>query len=713
MEVARRDFIVSAAGGLTGIRFALGLSTTVRPIPDQTARPVFWTDPRQAALPARPWRKIHLDFHNSRHIERIGGRFDADEFGETLLKSNVNAVVVFAKDMHGHFYYPSAFGPVHPGLSFDLLKSQVEACRLRGIAVYAYYCTTWDHYLAEKHPEWLVIKRDRTNYMPGFDQTPGWTALCLAHDDLVQLFLDHAREFVSRYELDGAWFDMPVPIAGECFCRECLGQIRAQGKDPFDKQVQRRHKHALHLGFIQRLKEIAQKARPGCQVDFNGQGVYGLASRVSAMDNVDIEALPTAFWGYFYFPTVVRYVRAMGITTYGMTGRFHASWADFGGLKRPVQLHTELAGIVANGAHCDIGDQMPPGGRLDPGVYQVIGEAYGRIKSLEPFLDQAVPVTEAALVSGGFPLESPATEPNYGLVKLLLESHRQFDVVEPDAEWERYGFVVLGDELEVDAALARRFHAYIENGRAVLVGPRSGLVAGGSSTWLQRYGLACHGPSPYKPAYMIPQGDMARGIPPYEYALYEGASQWRAADPAQVLAFLGEPSFQRSPEHYTSHAQTPFDHKTEYAAVARSGSLMLFAFPLGISYYNCGYWVYRHAFQRALDAVAPRPLVETDAPMSSEVTLTHQAATGASKERFLIHIVNFSALRRTPKHPEFFEDPVPLSNVRVRLNVPFRAGRIRTAVSGQTLAARHAAGGGLEVTVPTVPTHEIVCFESI
>ena len=68
--------------------------------------------------------------------------------------------------------------------------------------------------------------------------------------------------------------------------------------------------------------------------------------------------------------------------------------------------------------------------------------------------------------------------------------------------------------------------------------------------------------SPFKPAYLVPQTNMTGDIPSYEYALYEGASQWRAQSPAVTLALLGEPLFQRSPEHYTSHAQTPFDHLT-------------------------------------------------------------------------------------------------------------------------------------------------------
>src|SRR5918995_866246 len=332
---------------------------------ESSARPL-WIDERQRALPLRPWRKIHLDFHNSEHIPRIGEAFDADEFGDRLVDAHVDAIVVFAKDMHGYFYYPSEYGPVHPGLSFDLLGAQVEACRRRNIKVYAYYCTTWDNYLAEHHPEWLVWKRDRTTYLPAFDEPPSWTALCLTNEPFVQLMLDHSREVLERYELDGIWYDMPLPIGGECFCRNCLTSLRDAGEDPFDASVQRRHKQALLVDFLRRTRELAHAVRPGCQVDHNNQTRLGLGERAPFLDNIDIEALPTAFWGYWYFPMTVRYARTFGRSVYGMSGRFHRSWADFGGLKHPTQLRTELAGIIANGAACDLGDQLPPPGRLDP-----------------------------------------------------------------------------------------------------------------------------------------------------------------------------------------------------------------------------------------------------------------------------------------------------------------------------------------------------------
>ena len=58
-------------------------------------------DERLRTLPPRPWRKVHLDFHNSQHIPVLGDKFDAEEFGDRLLEGHVDSIVVFAKDMHG------------------------------------------------------------------------------------------------------------------------------------------------------------------------------------------------------------------------------------------------------------------------------------------------------------------------------------------------------------------------------------------------------------------------------------------------------------------------------------------------------------------------------------------------------------------------------------------------------------------------------------
>jgi hypothetical protein len=133
----------------------------------------------------------------------------------------------------------------------------------------------------------------------------------------------------------------------------------------------------------------------------------------------------------------------------------------------------------------------------------------------------------------------------------------------------------------------------------------------------------------------------------------------------------------------------------------------------GLSYYNRGYWIYRRAFQKVVTGLLPAPLIQSNAPLSTEITLTHQAAEPASerKERYLVHIVNFSPLRHTPSHPDFYEDPIALTEVTVRVNLPIHATTAQAVIAGATLPVRRTQAGGVEVTVPRVPIHEVVSLE--
>jgi hypothetical protein len=682
-------------------------------------------------------------------MTRLAERFNADEFGDQLLTAHVSGASVFAKDMYGYSYFPGTHGRMHPGLSFDLLGAQVAALRKRKIQVLAYYMLTWNPELADRHPEWLVVRQpgaasgsnpgEASEEQKAFKNTlqPGGTGpggsgpptraaeppveekeyrpylwqFCICQEGFVQGELDLIEELVSRYALDGVWLD--GGSSPPCYCPECVRQLRGKGLDPFDLSVQYNHKWELCLAFLERIREVVKKARPVCLVCPQNQGsFYGLARRTPLFDYSSQEALFTdaLHYGYHYFPTVIRYARGFGRPFHGCTVLFKDFWADFGGLKTPAQMQTEVAAFVSQGARCDIGDQVPPDGRLDPAVYHVIGEAYKQMERIEPYLEQAVPVTEAALLASG---DSPCNEVNYGWVKLLTESRVQFDIVERETKWEeRYALIVLPENLWVDQALATRLHAFIAGGGAVIAAHMSGLLAGTETSWLDRYGLHYAGMSPFTPAYMVPTVSFTGDIPSYAYALYEGASQWHIQTPAAALAVLGEPLFQRSPEHYTSHAQTPFDHTTSYAAVARSGRVALLAFPLGQAYYNQGFWVYRQAFQKALAEVLPTPLIQTDAHLSTELSLTHQAADPGRgrKERYLVHIVNYSPVRRTPRHTDFHDDPVPLRDVTVCINLPLRVSRATALYAGKDLPVRRTAGGGVEIVVPRVPIHEVVCL---
>jgi len=707
-----------------GVRVAQGDEEEGR-----TQRPP-WIDRRMQELPPQPWRKIHLDFHNTPFVGAVGDSCDPEHFVDRLRAAHVDSIVVFAKDMHGYFYFPSKRGPVHPGLSRDLLGEQVAQCRSAGIAVYGYYCVTWDNVMAEEHPEWLAIKRDRTNYLPRFDETPAWTALCLSNEDLVEVMLQDSREVLSRYEMDGMWYDMPLPIGGECYCRNCLRAIRAAGKDPFHVTVQRAHKQELLIGFLRRVREVADEVRPGCQIDQNNQTRLGLGERIGYFDNVDIEALPTGGWGYQYFPVDVRYARGFGKSVFGQTGRFHQSWADFGGLKHPRQLEVELAAIVAQGARCCIGDQAPPSARLDRAVYETIGGAYERIERIQYLLEGAAPVVEAAILIDGLPLLDPgatrtgsaspeAVDPMVegvvGMAELLVDNRVQFDVVEPDVDLDRYRLLLVPGGSAVDERLASRLRGYVDAGGAVLAFGSAATVEGEGPVWLPGCAVSSAGASPFVPSYFIPEAPLLGCLSRFEYALYLGTEVWRVEDDTtEVWAELGVPAFQRSPKHYTSHAQSPFAQATGDAVVVRRGRVGAAAFDVGRTYHRTGYWPYREVFAALLEAVLPERLVRSDAPASVELSLTQQRAAGGS--RWLLHAVNESTGRRWGPRLERFEDPISLPGFSVTLELPGELTGALVAGSGEPLALKRvkAVPGGSRVNVelPRLETSCVVVLEA-
>ena len=77
----------------------------------------------------------------------------------------------------------------------------------------------------------------------------------------------------------------------------------------------------------------------------------------------------------------------------------------------------------------------------------------------------------------------------------------------------------------------------------------------------------------------------------------------------------------------------------------------------------------------------------------------------------MVHIVNFSPVRRTPKHTDFHDDPIPLTDVTIRVNLPLKASTAKALYAGKDLPVHRAAGGGVEFLVPRVDIHEVVCLE--
>jgi hypothetical protein len=107
--------------------------------------------------------------------------------------------------------------------------------------------------------------------------------------------------------------------------------------------------------------------------------------------HLELESLPTGGWGYDHFPLSAKYAATTGMDFLGMTGKFHGTWGEFGGFKRPNALRYECAAMLAFGSKCSVGDQLHPDGEMNRDTYELIGAAYSEVEEKESWCRNATP----------------------------------------------------------------------------------------------------------------------------------------------------------------------------------------------------------------------------------------------------------------------------------------------------------------------------------
>jgi len=644
------------------------------------------------------FRQVHLDFHTSPLIPDVGAEFDPKEFASVLKEARVNSVTCFAKCHHGMSYYDTRVGIRHPSLTFDLLRAQIEACHAEGIRVPIYYSVVWENWMGEMHPEWQQLRRNGQPCGPEPFQ-PGWKWMCL-NTPYVDYVAAQTQELLASYPFDGMFYDIVFQNDPGCYCRYCFDSMKRMGLDPASDEDQRKHSAYVVHRFMERMSSMIRAKAPDATIFYNGRIRMPFSAEAPHMTHAEIEALPTGGWGYGYYPFWVRYVRNYGMPTLGMTGRFHRSWADFGGLKSPAQLHYECSSMLANTSQCSIGDQLHPRGRLDRAVYDVIGEAYRAVEAKEPWCRGAVPVAELALLVLG-----EKTDADDGASKMLLEMHRQYDVIDAEADFSRYGLLVIADKGRPTPELVEKLRSYLAAGGKLILSHTALLdEAKGDFAVADEMGVHYAGPADTVPDFFRVGPAISHGIRGFEYVLYDGSTMVTPEPDTEVLADAYVSYFSRTWEHFTSHGYSPVKEKAQYPAVTKRGAVIYLYGPFFGAYHRHGNTVYRKVVENCLDLLLPDRLVETDAPSTAEVTVTRQ------KNRCVVHIVNYHAQRRA-NHVEVIEEVIPLRDVSVSLRLEEEPSRAYLAPENIPLDVSHADGVA-RVLVPRVNEHAMVVFET-
>lgn len=646
-------------------------------------------------------RQIHLDFHTSRDFSEVAKDFDAEAFAQTMAEAAVSGVNVFAKCHHGYSYYPTKAGTQHPGLSRDLLGEQIAALHRAGIKAPVYVSVLWDDLAAEQHPEWVVtnrfgrqaIRTPLTSDSPLKNQR-GWSTLDITSEygDYVLAQLD---EIIDRYDVDGFWLD--IVWVEPNYSPSSQKKMRSEGVDMSDEDAVYAWARSGLLSWMGKVRDLLAEKAPNATLFFNGMMDADGADAVAVQTHVEVESLPTSgsVWGYMHFPVMARFARTFDKPMVGMTGRFHKSWADFGGLKPGAQFTYEASTILAAGGAVCFGDQLDPDGVLDSAVYDAIGREYRRVRDLEPHLVDAVPLTEVVVVGSsrisaeGVHFEAVFTDGVEGAVQALLETHIQFDITlgvpEPDGAPLR-ALLVPGD-VELSDSDWERLEQWEANGAAIVLEPDSARAALETS-FASRLPVEDIVPSGTDHNYLVAgELDVAGMDTEYPYAVYGPGAALHLSEGARGFGRLHPARFDRTWARFTSHSHAPVSSEISGPLVAVDGRVIVLAAPVMALTKSESYWVYPLVLQAALATVVERFAVVSVEGFQGEVTVQ----TSDQTDRILVHLVPFHAKRGFSTIPRL-DASVALANVAVTIACDGKAARATTVPDGAEVATELVPG---------------------
>ncbi|OKP88236.1 alpha-amylase family protein [Paenibacillus sp. P32E] len=653
------------------------------------------------------FRQVHLDYHTSEAITPIGARFDQQQFQEMLKLGCVDSVTVFSKCHHGWTYHPSEAGVIHPGLSFDLLGAQIEAAHEIHVKTPVYLSAGLDERLARLHPEWLIRdENDQTNWVKGFME-PGYHQFCM-NTPYLDILIAQTREVVSRYDLDGLFFD--IVGVRKCYCHSCIESMRREGVDPRDEKAMRTLWEKTYANYTARVKEAVEAIKPGLPIFHNGGHIArGRRDLAYMNDHLELESLPTGGWGYDHFPLSARYAQTLGLDFLGMTGKFHTSWGEFGGYKHPNALRYETALSIANGAGCSIGDQLHPDGHMDEATYALIGEAYREVADKEAWCTLAKNVADVALLS----LESTGVHPkaktegrrppsDAGAVRILLEGKILFDVIDKEHDFTAYKVLIMPDYVAVDDGLCSKLLQFLQSGGKILATGWSGLDPEGTR-FMMDLGVQYSGVNPFRPDYFRPL--FKPGSLQEASFVFYGEGQKIGLNGGTELGRREDPYFNRDGFTFCSHQHTPSSYVSGGPGMVENGNGIYIAWNVFEDYAAKGSLIVKETILYALNRLLPGKTLHTNLPAQGIVTLQEQRA----ENRLVNHLLYAAPVRRG-ESIEVIEDIIPVYNVEVSVQTEGLVTKVYLAPQ-MTPLPFSCEGRTVRYTVPVLEGHQMVVLD--
>ncbi|MCC6613164.1 MAG: beta-galactosidase trimerization domain-containing protein [Anaerolineae bacterium] len=611
-----------------------------------------WTQPGQSGG----------DQHDLRDIAT---RFDPKAIVAEFVRARVNVAVIFAKCQYGNFYYNTALGHKHTGLgALDFMGEVLEEAHRQGIRVLGYYSNMWDTQIAREHPEWMAEEADGTK---SYNR---WPTLSL-NSPYRQRVHEHLHEMFTQYPLDGVWSDILSDFPSwDIYTRQLYEAAfgrpmpRAPKDDGWIEMI--RWQQDLLYDYIESCRAVVKAANPEAAYVVNFFGTpYAKASQGLSFKHLALSDMGStegySEWHGLLFPSyAARYIRAgmLGKPFEVLTSRFVHTW-DFS-VRSLAQMRYEAFSVVANGGAVCIDDEPYHDGRIEPQVYDRIGDAFREIERREPLLIGAEPVRYAALyqsqkgreldevMNQSRPPAGSLTPPSnlnpsasdmlaswMGAFKALTEAHIPVQIVDERPEslatLAQYKVVYLPNILTLSDEEAEALRAYVHAG--------GGLVATGATSLYDAFGhlqadfaladlFGVHhvGRGDYTfPFFQFHGGPLSGGLPGHPLPHY--MAMWRVrlgTGDLSIAATRRDPLIEtRGETYYHNNQPPPGDDSDEPVIVYRRYGKGRVVYCAGLpesNYARLSLAPYRRLIANMIEwAAGEAPLVQADGLLNTEI----------------------------------------------------------------------------------------------
>lgn len=640
-------------------------------------------------------RQVHLDFHTNGTLP-VGKSFSKEQFQAALKAGHVDSITVFSKCHHGWSYHPTDVNEMHPELDFDLLGAQLEACREIDVNAPVYISAGFDEKEFVKRPEWRYVCSPDKEEQKEYENEVHFHLLCF-NTGYLDFLCAQIEEVMQKYNPCGIFLDIISPKV--CYCEKCVADMKDLGLDINSEEDRQKFAVMTFNKYTQATNAAVRKHSDTATIFHNSghipKGDYGF---IESNTHLELESLPTGGWGYDHFPLSAAYVRTLKDTEFlGMTGKFHQSWGEFGGFKHPNALIYETSLSIANGAGCSIGDQMHPLGEMNMATYNLIGKAYSLVEEKEPWLDGAVNVADVAVLSAEAVTGKRESKADIGANRMLLENNYLYNFIDTTMELSKYKLLILPDVSGFDDEMTEKIRSYVKNGGKVIA---SGEALVKDGRFILDVGAEYKGRNEFSPTYLVPCYETANGVT--EYIMRCDSHKLEAAD-CEIAAYMQNPYFNRTAEHFCSHMHAPNNPENSYPAAIIKGGVAYIGWDIFTAYAQHGHLCFKELFTHVIGRMlGDEVTVFADVPDRAVVTYTRQE----KQKRSILHLLFAHTTVRGQK-TEVIEDTVPLYNVKCSVKCNSAPGEVSLVPSGQKLDFSFD-NGRAEFTVPEVNIHQMV-----